>query len=415
VTLQRLGLQPGALRFSPGRRRGLGSAVTLSDIAKLAHRATPRLVIDFIEGGAEDEATVAGNRAAFASVDLMPRMLGGVAPRDMSVHVLDTDLSIPIVLGPAGLARLAHPDGEVAAARAANKAGTAFTLSTGSSISIEEVAGAAPGRLWFQLYLWRDRDVVRDLLQRAERAGYRALVLTVDVPAMGQRERDMRNGMAIPPRFDGRTVRDVARHPKWLARVVRQPPVTFANLLDVPGRGVAASDLAHYTNVSLVNPGADWETLEWVRRQWRGPLAVKGILHPADAVEAVRRGADAIIVSNHGGRQLDGAIPSLEALPDIVDAVGSDTEVLFDGGIRRGTDVIKALSLGAKAVMIARPWMLGLAAGGEDGVAATLHILAGEVDRNLALVGCRRATDLTADYVVPRRVLSRTLQRLGGA
>jgi isopentenyl diphosphate isomerase/L-lactate dehydrogenase-like FMN-dependent dehydrogenase len=191
----------------------------------------------------------------------------------------------------------------------------------------------------------------------------------------------------------------VATHLRWLARLLGQPPITFANLAEAPGHGHDASDLAHYTNVTLVNPGADWETLAWVRRQWDGPLVVKGILHPDDAAEAVRQGADGVVVSNHGGRQLDGAVPSLQALPAVVDAVGSRAEVFVDGGVRRGTDVIKALALGARAVLVARPWMLGLAAGSQTGVATTLRILGAELRRNLALLGCADVADLTADHV----------------
>jgi L-lactate dehydrogenase (cytochrome) len=397
--LERIGLQPGSLRLSTGRRPGLAGAVTLDDVDDLAHRALPRMIADFIDGGAEDEATVTGNRAAFGAWNLVPRMLVGVESPRTAVRVLGTDLALPVILGPAGLARLAHVDGEVAAARAAQEAGSLFTLSTGSSMSIEEVAGAAPDRLWFQLYLWRDRTLVSQLISRAATAGYRALLLTVDVPAMGQRERDVRNGMSIPPSFDLRSAWDVATHLRWLARLLGQPPITFANLAEAPGHGHDASDLAHYTNVTLVNPGADWETLAWVRRQWDGPLVVKGILHPDDAAEAVRQGADGVVVSNHGGRQLDGAVPSLQALPAVVDAVGSRAEVFVDGGVRRGTDVIKALALGARAVLVARPWMLGLAAGSQTGVATTLRILGAELRRNLALLGCADVADLTADHV----------------
>jgi isopentenyl diphosphate isomerase/L-lactate dehydrogenase-like FMN-dependent dehydrogenase len=400
--LERFGLDRGSVQLTLGRRRGLDTAASLADIGVIARRVAPRLIIDFIEGGAEDELTVTANRAAFDSWDLMPRTLVGVEQVSTAVRVIGQEISLPVILGPAGLARLAHVDGEAAAARAAKAAGTIFTLSTGSSMSIEEVCGAAPGSVWFQLYLWRDHDLVKQLLRRAGAAGCPVLVLTVDVPQMGQRERDLRNGMAIPPSFDLRSGYDVIRHARWLWRLSRQPPVTFANLSDVPGRSDSAKDLARYTNTSLVNPGADWETLSWVRGLWDGPLAVKGVLHPSDALEAVRRGADAIVVSNHGGRQLDGAVASLHALPAVLDAVGDRADVLVDGGVRRGTEVIKAVSLGAKAVMIARPWMLGLAAGGQSGVSATLRILAGELQRNLALMGCPDVGELTRHHLIAR-------------
>ncbi len=226
-------------------------------------------------------------------------------------------------------------------------------------------------------------------------------MLTVDVPFMGRRERDARNGMTIPPRFTPFTVVDILRRPAWLAGLIMGPQITFGNLVGVPGRGQRASDLGRYTNEELVNPGADWDTLAWLRRRWDGPLAIKGILHPDDAVRAARAGVDAVIVSNHGGRQLDAAIPALRALPAVVDAVGDRVDVILDGGVRRGTDVAKALSLGAVAVSIGRPYLMGLGAGGEHGVTAVLRMLREELDRTLALLGCAVAGDLDRSYVAP--------------
>ena len=384
-----------------GPSRRLGRAVNVADVMALGRRRLPRLVAEFIDGGAEDEATVAANRRAFADWDFAPRALVGVARRSLGVTVLGEPLAVPVVLSPTGLARLTHREGEAAAARAAGEAGTVFTLSTGSSCSIEEVASAAAGPLWFQLYLWRDRALVEQLLDRAAAAGYRALVLTVDVPVMGRRERDVRNGMTIPPRFTPTTALDVLRRPAWLAGLVRGPSITFANLVGVPGRGRGAAELGRYTNEELVNPGADWETLAWVRHRWSGPLAVKGILRPDDARRAVDVGADGIVVSNHGGRQLDGAVPALRALPAVVDAVGGRADVILDGGVRRGADVAKALALGAKAVSIGRPYLMGLAAAGEPGVAAVLRMLRDELDSTLALLGCPSSSGLDRDLLVP--------------
>jgi len=385
----------------PSRGRRIDRAVSLEDVARLARRRLPRVVREFVEGGAEDETAVAGNRQAFAEWDLLPRALVGVERRQTKVTVLGHEIDLPVVLGPVGLARLAHRNGEVAAARAAARAGTVFTLSTGSSCSIEEVAQAAPGACWFQLYLWRDRALVESLLHRAAAAGYSALVLTVDVPCMGRRERDLRNGMTIPPRLRPSTAFDVLRRPRWLAGLMFGPRITFANLAGVPGRGASVSELGRYTNEELVNPGADWETLAWLRRQWDGPLAVKGILHPNDARRAVACGADGIVVSNHGGRQLDAVVPSLRALPDVVDAVGGRADVILDGGVRRGTDVAKALALGARAVSIGRPYVQGLGAAGEVGASAVVELLRAEFDAVLALVGCPDANRLDRSFVVP--------------
>jgi isopentenyl diphosphate isomerase/L-lactate dehydrogenase-like FMN-dependent dehydrogenase len=306
---------------------------------------------------------------------------------------------MPIGLGPAGLARVAHYEGEVAAARAAGEAGTVFTLSTGSSRTIEEVAQASSGPVWFQLYLWRDPEVIEALVRRAAAAKYRALVLTVDVPIIGQRERDLRNGFTLPPRLTARNAVDMVRRPRWLAGLVRGRPLTFANFVDVPGRGRSAVELGKYVNVEMMNPGATWDTFRWLRGIWNGPLAIKGTLHPLDARRAVDLGADAVVVSNHGGRQLDGAVAALDALPAIADAVAGRAEVLFDSGVRRGTDVVKALALGAQAVLIGRPYVMGLGAGGAAGVASVLAALRSELDRALALVGCPDASQLSREFV----------------
>ena len=361
--------------------------VNVADISRLAARRLPRVVSDFIAGGAEDESTVAANRAAFARWSLVPRVLVDVSQRQLSTTVMGHRLSMPVGLAPVGLARLAHHEGEVAAARAAGAAGTVYTLSTGSSRTIEEVAGAATGPVWFQLYLWRDRSVIESLIRRAQSAGYGALVITVDVPVIGNRERDTRNGMTLPPRVTRSNALDMIRRPRWLRGLTRGGALTFANFTDVPGKGQNVVELGRYVNVEMMNPGATWESFEWVRRIWKGPLAIKGVLHPDDARRAVRLGAEAVCVSNHGGRQLDSAIAALDALPRIADAVGEQAEVLLDGGVRRGTDVVKALSLGARAVLVGRPYAQGLGVAGEAGVARVLEIFRTELDRTLALLG----------------------------
>lgn len=373
--------------------------VTVADVERHARRRIPRLVDDFIQGGAEDERTVAANRAAFLGWSIVPRVMVDVAHRDLTTTVLGSTLSMPIGIAPVGLARLARHEGETASAAAAGEHGTVFCLSTGSSRSIEEVAAATAGPRWFQLYLWRDRDVIAGLIDRAAAAGYTALLLTADVPVIGQRDRDLRNGMTLPPRLTRRNAPDLLRHPGWLAGLRRGGPLTFANFTDVPGRGRGVVELARFVNVEMMNPGAAWDTLDWVRERWRGPLAVKGILHPDDARRAVDAGAEGVVVSNHGGRQLDAAIASLDALPAVVEAVGDRCEVLLDGGIRRGTDVLTALALGARAVLIGRPAVLGLAAGGQAGVARVLEILRSELDRAMALAGMPTVAAVSRDLV----------------
>jgi L-lactate dehydrogenase (cytochrome) len=380
--------------------RRLDRAVNVDDVRVLARRRLPRVIYDFIEGGAEDEITVRRNEDAFDGRALVPRVMVGVGERDLSTTVLGERLSLPIVLGPAGLARIAHHHGEEAVARAAGGEGTIFALSTGASATIESVAAAASGPLWFQLYLWRDREVIAGLVRRAAAAGYRALCVTVDVPLIGQRERDMRNGMTIPLRLRPGGILDAALRPGWIYGLARGPQVTFANFADLEeDAGGSRSSLADFVNREMMNPGADWDDLAWIREQWDGPLVVKGVMSALDAERAVQLGAQAVVVSNHGGRQLDQAPSSLDVLEEIVHAVGDRAEVLLDGGIRRGTDVLKALALGARAVMIARPWFYGLAAGGEPGVVRTLRILRSELDRGMALIGAPAVGSLDPSFV----------------
>lgn len=376
--------------------------LTLEDVRRTARRRVPRAIFEFVDGGAEDERTLDWNRRAFEQLVFRPRVLVDVAERDLSVTVLGERWALPVGMAPAGLARLVHPDGEVAAARAATRLGTAFALSTASSATLEAVA-AAGGNRWFQLYLWRDRQVVGSLLDRAQAAGYRVLCLTVDVPIVGQRERDLRNGMTIPPRITPANVIEAARRVRWVRNLLLTRPITFENFLGVEGaKNDSATALGTFVNQRMINPSATWEDLAWIRERWEGPLAVKGILTDEDARRAVDHGAQAVIVSNHGGRQLDGAPAAIEALPEVVAAVGEHAEVLLDGGIRRGTDVVKALALGARAVMAGRPWFYGLAAGGEEGVVATYELLRAEIDRTLALLGRPRAAELDRSVVAYR-------------
>jgi L-lactate dehydrogenase (cytochrome) len=381
--------------------RSLDRALTIDDLRRLARRRLPRAVFDFVEGGAGDERTVARNRAAFERLLFRPRALVDVSKRDQATVVLGERVATPVIVSPTGMAGLCWPKGEVAAARAAQDAGTIYTLSTHSSCSIEEVAAGAPGPLWFQLYVWQNRDLTRSFVERARVAGYRALVLTVDVPIISRRERDIRKGFTIPPRITVRNALDTLRRVGWMRRVLFGPRLTLANLVGAPG--APRTDIVTLGGVAnrQVDPSVAWADLAWFRSLWQGPLVLKGVLTAADARRAVDHGVDGLIVSNHGGRQLDGTPASIEALPEIADAVGDRIEVLLDGGVRRGADVVRALALGARAVMVGRPYLYGLAAGGSAGVRRALDILAGEVDHTLALVGVPRSGDV--DRTVVRR------------
>jgi L-lactate dehydrogenase (cytochrome) len=380
---------------------GLARAFTIDDLRRLARRRLPRAVFDFVEGGAGDEQTVVRNRAAFERLLFQPKVLVDVSKREQATVVFGNRIETPVLLSPTGMAGLCWPKGEVAAARAAHEAGTIYTLSTHSSCSIEEVAAGSPGPLWFQLYVWQNRDLTRSFVERARAAGYRALLLTVDVPVISRRERDLRNGFTVPPRLTARNVLDTVRRVGWIRRVLFGPRLTLANLVGAPG--APRTDIVTLAGVAnrQVDPSIAWGDLVWFRSLWSGPLLLKGVLTAADARRAAEHGVDGLVVSNHGGRQLDGVPATIEALPEIVDAVGGRIDVLLDGGVRRGADVVRALALGARAVMVGRPYLYGLAAGGPAGVRHAIETLAREVDQVLALVGVPRVGDL--DRTIVRR------------
>ncbi len=368
------------------RPRGLKALASVDDFERSANRKLPRIVSDFVAGGSDREITVQKNLSAFRQIEWAPRFLKDVSDRSVTTDVFGQPLQIPVMLSPAGLASLVHRDGELAAAKAAESAGTVFVVSTASSYSLEEISAVTTGRLWFQVYLWKSREVISELVKRAEESRYEALVLTVDVPVVGKRVRDVRNGMAIPPRIRPGSVVDVLRRPRWLAHLAKGPELTFGSLVrSIDPRG--KESIASYVDRELSNSAATWDELVWLRGIWKGPLIVKGILTAEDAKEALRRGADGIIVSNHGGRQLDSCPASIDALTHVVDAVGSRAEVFMDGGIRRGSDVVKAKALGANAVFVGRPWFWGLAVGGQEGVERMLEVFSDEIDRTLALLG----------------------------
>ena len=363
-----------------------------------AKRRLPRVAFDFIDGGSDDEVTLRENRRAFERVELRPRQLVRVDERAQGVTVAGQPLDMPVILSPTGMARIAGGGGDLAGAIGAGRRNTIFTLSTMATHTIEQVAAVASGPLWFQLYLVRDSAVNADLVARAEAAGYSALVVTVDVPVLSVRERDVRNGLTIPPKLRPRTAFDILRRPRWLRE--QFPPMTFVNFKNTsrtsPKKAVAH---AKWVRENMAHAGASLDDLVELRNRWSGPLLVKGIVTAEDAVTAVDAGADGIVVSNHGGRQLDGCVTSLAALPEIADAVGERADVLLDGGIRRGTDIVKALALGARACMVGRPWLWGAACGGADGVEDVLRVLYDETDRALALVGRPSVDDLDRSAV----------------
>lgn len=375
------------------------SPYNVEGFRRAARRRLPRMVFEFIEGGAEDERSLAANRAEWETLTLRPRVLTDVSEVRLGTVVAGQHLDIPVLLAPTGLSRLAGPEGEHAAADAAHRAGTVSVLSTSASTSIEDVAAQAPTPQWFQLYPWANRRVTESLVARARRCGYRTMVVTVDVPTTGGRERDLRVGMTVPPRIAPDTVVDVLRHPRWARQLLTGPRITFANMLEeFPHLGSGASSLAAQS-AALLNPANTWADLDWMREAWDGPVLLKGITTADDARRAADAGVDGVIVSNHGGRQLDCMRGTAASLPEVVDAVGDRLDVLVDGGIRRGTDVAKAVALGARAVLIGRPWLWALAQGGRPGVSAVLELLRVELERTLRLLGCADVRDLDRSYL----------------
>jgi len=386
--------QPAA-RSGRLTRRRLARCHNVADLRALARRRLPRAVFNYLDGGAEDEATVLRNRSAFDRHAFSPRVLVDVGKLDLATTVLGQRIELPLILAPCGLARLIHTDGEVAAAQAAHRAGTVAVLSTMGSTTIEDLAARTDGPLWYQIYVWRDRGLLRGFLERARESGYKALCLTVDSPVVGRRDRDLR-GRTDPPGVNLRTALDGLRHPRWLLDLLRGPGLGLPNVL--PG---ITGDLARMGSLASrsFDPAVTWSDLEWMIEQWNGPFAVKGVLRADDAVRAVQCGAQAVIVSNHGGRQLDHAAATLDVLPEIVDAVGDRAEVLVDGGLRRGTDVVKALALGARACLIGRAYLYGLGGAGGAGVDRALELLRQEIARTLALVGCSSVAKLDSSWL----------------
>ncbi len=364
----------------------LGQAVTIADLREIARRNLPRSVFGFIDGGAHDEVTLRDNVNDFARLRFAPRMLVDVSERRQSIELLGQSLASPMVFGPTGIAGLLWPEGDLCIARATEVRGVGFCQSTTSNASIEQLASRGRRGHWFQLYVQRDRGLTHSLMQRAHEAGCPVLVLTVDLPLPGPRERDVRTGFTLPPRLGLSNIFDYARRLGWLWRMANAPRFTFGNLDDPNGAPRKLMTLAEQVGKNF-DPSVSWEDLDQIRSAWPGKLAIKGLLRADDAVRAVEHGADAVIVSNHGGRQLDQVQSGIAALPAVADAVGGRVPVLMDGGIRRGSDIVKARALGATACIVGRAGLYGLASGGQAGVERAITMLQQEIDITLALLG----------------------------
>jgi (S)-mandelate dehydrogenase len=384
----------------PFKRGALARALNIADLRERARRRVPHFIFEYVEGGAEDEATLRNNRAAFERWRLLPRTLIDTCARHIDVELFGRRASAPLLIAPTGFNGVLAPEGDVALARAAAQLGIPFTLSTFSTARLEDVASRAGGRLWFQLYVMKDRGIARDLIRRAAAAGYEALVFTTDANVFGSREWDRRN-YRVPGSPTLRAMLDLLRHPRWLARMALHGLPRFRNLeAFLPPEATSAVGGSTLLP-QLLDASICWQDLAWMRELWPGKLLVKGILDVRDAERAVALGCDGIVISNHGGRQLDYCVAPLEVLPPIARAVGTRTTLIIDSGFRRGTDVAKALALGAHAVMLGRATLYGLAAGGEAGVQHALRILTSELDRVLGELGCTRVADLTPAHLTP--------------
>ena len=363
----------------------LRNAMCIEDLRQVARRNVPGVFFDYMEAGSYSEHTRDANVTDMRAIKLRQRVLVDVSQRKLGTTVLGEPLSMPLALAPTGLTGMQHADGEILACRAAHAAGVQYTLSTMSICSVEDVAEAVQRPFWFQLYVMRDRGFVEALIKRAIAAKCSALFLTVDLPVNGQRHVDQRNGLSVPPRLTARTVFDVLTRPTWAWRILNGKRKTFGNIAGhLPGFG--GITLAEWTHQQF-DTTVSWKDVEWIRSIWPGKLVLKGILDPEDAREALKTGADAVVVSNHGGRQLDGAPSTIAALPKVADAIGGQKEILIDSGIRTGQDIFRALALGANACMIGRAALYGLGAGGEAGVARAISILRGELDTTMILAG----------------------------
>jgi L-lactate dehydrogenase (cytochrome) len=373
-------------------------ATNIEDLREIARRRIPRAIFDYADRGSYDEATLRANREDLAALKLRQRVMVDVSERSTASTMLGEPVAMPVAIAPTGLTGLFHADGEIHGCRAAQAFGIPFTLSTMSICSIEDVAGAVGKPFWFQLYVMRDRGFSKSLVERAIAAKCSALVLTLDLQIQGQRHRDIKNGLAVPPKLTLRNALDIATKPRWALEVLRGKRKTFGNLTNAPTGGSGLSTLSHWI-AGQFDPSLSWKDVAWIRSIWPGKLILKGVCDVDDARIAAETGADAIVVSNHGGRQLDGAPSSISLLPSVAEAVGDRTEVLFDGGVRSGQDLMKAMALGARGCMIGKAWLYGLAAGGQAGVAQMLEIIRKELDVSMALTGIRDVHDISPEVL----------------
>lgn len=381
-------------------KRRLGSAANIDDLRAIAKKRLPAGVFDYIDGAAEDELAMARNASRFSDRTLVPRVLRDVTTIDASVEILGRSAPMPLIIAPTGFPRIAHPEGELATARAAAAHGIPFSLSTMGTRSIEEVADVCNGPKWYQVYVWRDRELTKDMLERCKERGYEALYITVDTAVLGRRERDVRRGMTLPPKIGLDTFIEGAMRPAWVWDFLRAEPIVFSNVAVSTARlnkgtedGSSAVTLAEYIN-SQFDPGLSWDDVAWIRSEWGGPVILKGIQSVADAKIAASEGIEAIALSNHGGRQLDASPAIIDLVAPVADAVGGQTEIYCDGGVRRGSDVVKAIALGATACMIGRPHLYALAAGGEAGVNHMLDFFQSGIEQTMALTGVAAIADI---------------------
>ncbi len=380
-------------------RRRLQGVASVEDLRRIARRRLPGGVFDYIDGGAEDEVALDRNTRAFRELEFVPRVLRDMGSVDTTGTILGRQVPLPLILAPTGFTRVADPAGELAAARAADRAGLPYALSTMGTRSVEEVAAVSEGSKWFQVYVWRDRGLLAEMIQRAAAAGFEVLCITVDAAMLGRRERDVRRGFTLPPKLGLDTLLDAMTRPGWSLRFARSEPISFANVAgntDIDGS--TAVDLAAFMN-SQFDPTLSWDDVEWMRSVWDGPVLIKGVQSVADAAIARDQGLDGIVLSNHGGRQLDSAPAVVDLVAPVASKVGGDLDIVCDGGIRRGGDIVKALSLGATSCMIGRAYLYGLAAAGEEGVDWVIEHLRAGMRRDMALVGASSVAELSPELV----------------
>ncbi len=379
--------------------RALDRCKNVEDLRRLAKRRLPAPMFHYIDGGADDETTLRWNTAAFERYELLPRYLRDIADIDTSTTLLGQRIEVPFFLSPTGMSRLFHHEKELAAARAADQFGTFYALSTLGTTSLEEIARNTRSPKMFQVYILKDRELTREFVQRCQAAGFEAMCLTVDVPVAGNREREIEHGMHMPPKFRLSSLLSFVMHPRWTMHYLLKPDFRLANVAHrVDALDEGAMGLIDYVN-SQFDRTVTWKEAEWLVGEWGGPMVIKGLQTVADARQAREIGARGIMVSNHGGRQLDTSPAPIDCIAEIADAVGDDVDVICDGGVRRGTHIIKALAMGARAVSFGRPYLYGLAASGLAGVVKALSLMKAELERDMALIGCRSVAEVTSDVV----------------